>query len=153
MKASLVLLALLSFSTAWAAETCPNVEGSWDSYYNIPVRFKQNGCDSIVRDTGYVYVGGKGSFSVTRDFKLDGTPVCIEPGRCESARIDGDTLKFQFSNDVRRYLFQHGYCLDRGTTISKLPNGNLQVVIKAEACEDGFNGDFKAEFTPMREAN
>lgn len=147
---TLFLTLLLGASLNVIAETCPNITGDYISYYGIPVRFRQPDCTTLERHTGAKMVNGTWMYTVKRAFNLDGTPFCTDSGKCESATLENQTIKFSYNFKARKHFFDHGTCTELSATISKKANGNLIYTAPVESCDDGFKGDFIVEYVPFR---
>ncbi|UYL09308.1 hypothetical protein B9G69_001820 [Bdellovibrio sp. SKB1291214] len=140
MRTIIFFVILLFITTTTHAETCARLTGVFQMAEGAVVKFESDGCDRLIRWSGYT--SKKGEIVISPEkmvYHLDGTPLCTGR-RCQSAVIyDGGIL---FSLNYEGYVKtpDHGLCIHREYKISITNNNSLQTHYEVHDCDDGFSG-------------
>lgn len=137
MKFMLLTIAMLSAK----AMACPDITGVYMSADGVPVKYVQQGCQTLTRYLGEVDNKGAITFpSAGMFYIMNGKPNCGIRNFCTSVTPAADRLEFKLNFQSGVVTDEHGQCAQHGYNLSLDKDGNLLADYEVTNCTDKFSG-------------
>jgi hypothetical protein len=132
------------FTASTSAMACPDISGTYMSADGVPVKYAQQGCETLTRYIGDVDEKGAVTFPAAgMNFVMDGKPNCGIRNFCTSVTPAADSLQFKLNFEGGVATDEHGQCSQKGYDLSLDDDGNLVAEYQVSNCTDKFAGSVR----------